>query len=74
MTKQEIAQLIEALPQGLNADEFIYRLVNWAVDIEREACAKVCDEVANKHARVHYPDLEAVADECSAKITARGEQ
>jgi len=41
MTKNEIGDLIEALPQGLDTDEFIYRLVNWAVDIEREACAKL---------------------------------
>lgn len=74
MTKEEIAELIGALPQGLDADEFIYKLVNWALDIEREACAVICDEVANKHARVHYPDLEAVADECSGKIRERGDK
>ena len=37
MTKEEIGELIAALPQGLDADEFIYRLVNWAVDLERQA-------------------------------------
>ena len=36
MTKEEIGELIAALPQGLDADEFIHRLVNWAVDRERE--------------------------------------
>jgi hypothetical protein len=36
MTKEEIAQLIAALPQGLDADEFIFRLINWALDIDRE--------------------------------------
>jgi hypothetical protein len=74
MTKEEIAELVAALPQGMDADEFIVKLVNWAVDIEREACAKVCEDIANKHARVHYPDLEAVADECSGEIRARGEK
>ena len=44
MTKEEIAELIGMLPQGLDADDFIYKLVNWAIDIEREACAKVCEE------------------------------
>jgi hypothetical protein len=34
MTKEEIGDLVAALPQGLDSDEFIYRLVNWAVDIE----------------------------------------
>ena len=32
MTKNEIGDLIEALPQELDTDEFIYRLVNWAVN------------------------------------------
>ena len=41
---------------------------------EREACALICEEVANKHARVHYPDLESVADECSGKIRARDKE
>lgn len=71
MTKEEIAEIISALPQGLDADDFIYKLVNWAVDMERDACALICEEVANKHARVHYPDLEAVADECAGAIRAR---
>jgi hypothetical protein len=44
MTKDEIGDLIEALPQGLEPDELIYRLVNWAVDREREACAKFADQ------------------------------
>jgi polysaccharide pyruvyl transferase WcaK-like protein len=44
------------------------------VQTEREACAKICEDIANKHARVHYPDLEAVADECSGKIRERGEK
>lgn len=41
MTKDEIGDMIAALPQGLEPDELIFRLVNWAVDREREACAKV---------------------------------
>ena len=47
MTKEEIGELIAALPQGLDADEFIFKLVNWAVEREREACAKVCDDWPN---------------------------
>ena len=45
MTKEQIAELIGALPQGLDADEFIYKLVNWALDIEREECAKLVEEM-----------------------------
>ena len=40
MTRDEIGELVAALPDGLDADEFIFKLVNWAVDREREACAK----------------------------------
>jgi len=43
-------------------------------ETEREACALICDEVANKHHKQHYPDLESVADECSGKIRQRDEK
>jgi hypothetical protein len=68
MTKEEIGDLVYALPQGLDSDEFIYRLVNWAVDIEREACAKLCDELSDKDG------FEGCyADACAEAIRARGE-
>ena len=65
MTKEEIGELVAALPQGLDADEFIYKLVNWAVDREREACAKVCDDWPNGR-----DDVCLLAD----AIRARGER
>jgi hypothetical protein len=34
MTKEEIAAIIETIPQGMDADDFIMALVNKAVDIE----------------------------------------
>ena len=46
MTKEQIGEMVAALPQGLDADEFIYKLVNWAVDREREACAEICDGIS----------------------------
>ena len=58
MTKDEIGDMIAALPEGLEPDELIYSLVNWAVDKEREACAKMVE-----------PLDESLADE----IRARGE-
>ena len=64
MTKEEIGELIAALPQGLDADEFIHRLVNWAVDREREACAKVCEDLIG---------TRAMARHCADAIRARGE-
>jgi len=50
------------------------RFAKLVAEHEREACALICEEVANKHARVHYPDLESVADECSGKIRARDKE
>ena len=67
MTKDEIAEMIGAIPQGLDADEFIYKLVNWAVDREREACAKVCDGLAAQDKLSNYYAVVARA------IRARGE-
>jgi hypothetical protein len=63
MTKEEIGELIAALPKGLDADEFIYKLVNWAVDREREACAKVCEDLIG---------TRAMARHCADHIRARG--
>ena len=65
MTKEEIGELIAALPEGLDADEFIYRLVNWAVDREREACEKVCENLIG---------TRAMAKHCADAIRARGEK
>ncbi len=46
----------------------IVALVNQAVDFEREACAKVCDVLSDKHS------FEGCyADECAAAIRARGQ-
>ncbi len=68
MTREEIGELVAALPQGLEADEFIYRLVNWAVDREREACAKVCE--ARYMGDNNREDMEA--RRCAEAIRARG--
>jgi phosphoserine phosphatase len=63
MTKEEIGELVAALPEGLDADEFIYKLVNWAVDREREACAKVCEDLIG---------TRAMARHCADAIRSRG--
>jgi hypothetical protein len=36
MTKEEIAELIDKMPQGMNADDYIYELVNRALAVERK--------------------------------------
>ena len=46
MTREEIGELIAALPAGLDADDFVYQLVNWAVDLETERCAKKAETYA----------------------------
>ena len=71
MTKDEIGDMIAALPQGLEPDELIFRLVNWAVDREREACAKVCDSWQDSFeldTRGWY-----ASGGCAHEIRARGE-
>ena len=69
MTKDEIGELVAALPQGLDADEFIYRLVNWAVDREREACAKLCEQLG-----MATNGMNERNHECAAAIRSRGEE
>ena len=51
-------------------DENIKTLVQRAVEAEREACAQVCDEIANKPSNV----VLGVALDCAAAIRARGEK
>ena len=69
MTKEEIGELVAALPQGLEADEFIYKLVNWAVDREREACAKLCEQLG-----MATNGMNKRNHECATAIRARGER
>ena len=46
----------------------LVELVNRAVELEREACAKLCDELSDKHTWEG-----CYADECAHAIRARGE-
>jgi hypothetical protein len=64
MTKDEMGDMIAALPQGLEPDELIYRLVNWAVDREREACAALCETECAQNDGIT----------CAEEIRARGEK
>ena len=69
MTKEEIAELIEALPQGLDADDFIFRLVNWAVDKEREKVAKWMIE--RSYASGHGDTVEDLVKELEWQVAER---
>jgi len=64
MTKEEISELVAALPQGMDADEFIVKLVNWAVDIERDAIIKILEAYKNLDAftakQVSQATIEAI--------------
>lgn len=71
MTRDEVAEIVHGMPQGMDADDYLVELVSRAIMREREACAEVCDEVGNRYARQHYPELEGVADECAGKIRER---
>ena len=57
------------------SQEALERFAALVAAAEREACAKVCDEVHARHIAEHgdYID-ETYATECAAAIRARGEQ
>ena len=74
MTRDEIGDMIAALPQGLEPDELIFKLVNWAVDREREACAKVCEELIEHTKKLGNNDAMLTAISCAVAIRARGEK
>jgi hypothetical protein len=57
MTKEEIGELIAALPQGLDADEFIHRLVNWALDRQREEIVRECVRYFNEDYQRDFDNL-----------------
>ena len=74
MTNNEIADLIQTMPQGMTADDFIIELVTRAVVIERDACIDACWHISAKYHGIHHPAAESVADECAGAIRARGEK
>ena len=69
MTKEEIAELIEQMPQDMDANDYIHELVNRAVEVEREACAKVCEQLG-----IATNGMNERNHECAKAIRARGEK
>ena len=60
MNKEEVAKLIESIPQGLDQDDFLVALANKAAEVEREACAKMLDEVPDDDVYLASQYAEAI--------------
>ena len=78
MTRDEYSLLFHEL--GLNrvaflrlmdCDEAVLKLVNAAIEQEREACARVCEEAGSD---ADSGRLHIMAYGCARKIRARGEK
>ena len=59
-----------AFKRLMDCDEEVLRLVNSAIEAEREACAKLCDELVNDENTIEYA---SGAYRCSALIRSRGQ-
>ena len=57
-----------AFKRLMDCDEEVLRLVNSAIEAEREACAKLCDELVNDENTIEYA---SGAYRCSARIRER---
>lgn len=74
MTREEIVRLAkEHFGVVLYPSDLAVKLALVASEKQRQACSKVCEDVASKYAKQHYADAENIADECVAAIRARGE-
>lgn len=69
MTKDEVAQIVQEMPDGMDVDDYLVELVNRAIAIEREACAKVVE--ADGLARGNEG---LVLIKAAGRIRARGEK
>jgi len=67
---ERFAKLVAAKEQKKWEDQTAVE-IHEAVLEEREACAKVCDELVNKE---NNGDYQNAANWCSIRIRARGEQ
>jgi len=62
MTRDEVKDLLNAIPQNLTADEFIMAVANAAAEWERRACATVVE--------THQGDKDSLL-QAAAKIRNR---
>jgi len=84
MTQEEVIQLMRKVIKESEyyttwtvSTPHLVELVERAVEAEREACAKVCEEVAvdsyTKIGMAHEPYMKATAEDCARHIRARGQ-
>jgi len=59
-----------AFKRLMDCDEEVLRLVNSAIEAEREACAKLCDDLVSDENTIEYANA---AYRCSVHIRERGE-
>jgi len=59
-----------AFKRLMDCDEEVLRLVNSAIEAEREACAKLCDELVSDENTIEYANG---AYRCSVRIRERGQ-
>ena len=69
MTKDEVAQIVHGMPEGMHIDDYLVELVNRAVAVEREACAKVCEQLGMATNGMNERNYE-----CAEAIRVRGEK
>ena len=60
MNKQDVKNLVDGMPQGMDVDDYLVELVNRALFVERERCIEACEQVSQKHRQMHNPDAERV--------------
>ena len=71
MTQDEIIEMTRQAGGFDATPEFLERFAKLVAAKEREACAKVCDELVNEE---NSGDYRNAANWCSIRIRARGEQ
>ena len=69
MTQDEIDELL--IKKSMAILKLIHEFADLEVAKEREACAKVCDELVNEE---NSSDYQNAANYCSIRIRARGEK
>jgi len=71
MNREEVAKLIESIPQGLDQDDFLVALANKAAEVEREACALTAEGFAENRDWVSNSLWGNLRSEVANKIRAR---